>query len=94
MYGDYGWGGGRWLVMVLMMLLFWGALAVLVVWLVRSTHGLDRGPVPSPPAAPPPSSRAHDLLAERYARGEIDEDEYIRRRAVLDGGGSGRATGG
>jgi putative membrane protein len=27
--------------------------------------------------------RAEDILAERFARGEIDEDEYQRRRAAL-----------
>ncbi|WP_225920720.1 SHOCT domain-containing protein [Pseudonocardia oceani] len=26
---------------------------------------------------------AHDVLAERFARGEIDEEEYRRRTAVL-----------
>ncbi len=26
---------------------------------------------------------AEDLLAERFARGEIDEDEYLRRAALL-----------
>ncbi|MEV7960483.1 SHOCT domain-containing protein, partial [Streptomyces sp. NPDC088141] len=29
------------------------------------------------------SRRAEDLLAERFARGEIDEDEYERRLTVL-----------
>lgn len=28
---------------------------------------------------------AHDVLAERFARGEIDEEEYRRRAAVLRG---------
>jgi uncharacterized membrane protein len=26
---------------------------------------------------------ARQILDERYARGEIDEDEYIRRRGLL-----------
>jgi putative membrane protein len=30
-----------------------------------------------------PSSTAEAVLAERYARGEIDEDEYRERLAVL-----------
>ena len=35
-------------------------------------------------SAPPGSSpTARQILDERYARGEIDEDEYQRRRALL-----------
>jgi putative membrane protein len=30
-----------------------------------------------------PGPSAEDVLAERYARGEIDEGEYRQRRAVL-----------
>jgi len=30
------------------------------------------------------SSSAKDLLAERFARGEIDEDEYRKRRDILN----------
>lgn len=30
------------------------------------------------------TSGAHDILDERYARGEIDADEYKRRRADLE----------
>jgi uncharacterized membrane protein len=34
---------------------------------------------------------AEVLLAERFARGEIDEDEYWRRLAALRGAGQARA---
>jgi Short C-terminal domain len=34
-------------------------------------------------AAPPRPSDPEELLAARFARGEIDEDEYQRRLAVL-----------
>lgn len=33
--------------------------------------------------ADPGSLAARRILDERYARGEIDEDEYLRRRALL-----------
>ena len=82
MYNDGSWTAGPWLVM---MLIFWGGLAALVVWLVRSLLARDR--LPTTPAQPPPPPRgADDLLAERFARGEIDEEEFARRRKVLHSG--------
>jgi putative membrane protein len=33
--------------------------------------------------ADPGSFSARQILDERYARGEIDEDEYLRRRGLL-----------
>ncbi|WP_245666918.1 SHOCT domain-containing protein [Micromonospora sediminicola] len=50
-------------------------LAVLagLVWFVVRMPGPDR--------APPGTARR--ILDERYARGEIDEDDYRRRRAGL-----------
>jgi putative membrane protein len=68
-----GWG---WLAMTVGMVAFWGLLITLTVVLLR---GLNRpanrayGPRPSP----------EQLLAERFARGEIDEDEYRRRLVTL-----------
>ncbi len=41
---------------------------------------------PSVPAqAPVPRADAIDILGERYARGEIDRDEYLARKADLVG---------
>lgn len=68
--GGWGWGGG--LVMAFVMLAFWGLLIWTVVMLVRHTSG-QRGTGPTP----------EEVLAERFARGEIDEDEYQKRRDVL-----------
>jgi putative membrane protein len=64
--------------MSLMMLLVWGVPIVLVAWLVRGNlrPGQSAGTTL-------PGSGAERLLAERYARGEIDEDEFTRRRDVL-----------
>ena len=76
-----GWGAGQWLAMSLMMVVFWGAFVALVVWLVRSARYDNR-----PHSTGPPSSHADEILAERYARGEIDDEEYARRRRVLDDG--------
>ena len=63
-----------WLVLVLAGL---ALLAYLCVRLAQSGQGT------SLTTPDPPGSAAQRILAERYARGEIDEDEYRRRRDVL-----------
>lgn len=73
-----GMGFGGWLMMGFTFLVFWGAVIALVVWAVRSNHRDTAG-------GPTPTGRADDVLEERFARGEIDEQEYQRRRDVLHG---------
>jgi hypothetical protein len=53
------------------MLIFWGLVAWVVVTLVRQgdSGGETRG--------------AREILDERYARGEIDDDEYRRRTELI-----------
>jgi len=75
-----GWGAGDWLAMSFMMVVFWGLVIALVVAVVRSTRS-DR--VHGDRSTSTPVQRADEVLAERFARGEIDEDEYTHRRAVL-----------
>ena len=72
--GMSGWG---WFVMALGMILFWALLGTLGVFLVRA---LTRPPKPPAPRSRPAPQQ---LLDERFARGEIDEEEYHRRSAVL-----------
>ncbi|WP_405681475.1 SHOCT domain-containing protein [Streptomyces sp. NBC_00048] len=56
-----------------------GALAVAaVVLLLRGVDRFPTGPTP-PPAVPSPQQ----VLAERFARGEIDEEEYERSLTTL-----------
>lgn len=78
-----GWGLGGWFVIALMMVIFWGLLIAGVVALARYTGSSHRADRPGGPGTPPGAGRAEDVLAERFARGEIDEDEYRRRLAVL-----------
>ncbi|MEQ5803424.1 SHOCT domain-containing protein [Halomonas sp. H10-9-1] len=71
----YGWGhmlfGG------LMMVVFWGGIIALIVFFVR---GLTRSEgVPAVQQRPTPL----EFLQERYARGEIDKQEYEERRQDL-----------
>jgi putative membrane protein len=67
-----GWGGAHMMGMGLFWLFVLVALVVLVVWLLRSS-GTARGALPS----------AEEMLRERYARGEIDAEEYRERLAEL-----------
>jgi putative membrane protein len=76
--GDWGmhpmwWMSGAWGIgMLLTMLIFWGALIIGVVALVRwlSAGGAR-------------SDRALEILRERYARGEIDREEFEARKRDL-----------
>lgn len=64
---NWGWGGA---VGAVLMLLFWGALILGGVGLVRSLSRRQ-------------DDAALRTLRERYARGEIDREEYEERRRVL-----------
>jgi putative membrane protein len=75
---EMGWAG--WLLITPVMIVFWAAVLTSVVLVVRHVAGSARpgaGPGPSRPA------RAEDLLAERFARGDIDDDEYRQRLTLL-----------
>jgi putative membrane protein len=77
MYGDGAWWGFG---MMLVSLLFIAFIVVGVVFLVRYTES-ERTTRRSE------GSRALDILEERFARGEIDRQEYEERRRILTGMG-------
>jgi putative membrane protein len=87
MWYDGGWGWGGWFFMAVFMVLFWALVIAGIVALVRyltgSHHGHQSGPLSSSGEPGWGGRRAEDLVAERFARGEIDEDEYKRRLALL-----------
>ncbi len=72
MYWNDGWGWGAWLVMTIFMVVFWGLVAWVVVTVIRGSSGTER-----------PRDSAEDILAERFARGELDESEYTGRLDAL-----------
>ncbi len=83
--GAYGhghmWGGwGGWVVGPVMMILFAALTVAVVVLVVRWLGGMGGGP-----ARGPKPSAALDILEERFARGEIDKDEFEARRQSLQG---------
>jgi len=72
-----GWGPGAWIAMAFVMLVFWTIIVGALVAIVRSGHLRDHDHSPS---------RLHDaerILAERFARGEIEADEYKQRSDLL-----------
>ena len=78
-----GWGWGGWILMTLVMVAFWGLVITAVVLAIRylASGGSHHNRAGS--GSVPADSRAEDVLAERYARGEIDDDEYRRRLTLI-----------
>lgn len=70
-----GWGGGFGFFGGFMMLVFWGVIIALIVLAVRwLSEGAKSGP----------RSDALDVLRQRFAKGEIDEEEFARRKKALE----------
>ncbi|MCX4585794.1 SHOCT domain-containing protein [Streptomyces sp. NBC_01481] len=73
-----GWG---WFAMAASMILFWVLIIIAVVLLFRA---LGQTPEHThSPSVPSPEQ----VLAKRFARGEIDDEEYRRRLATLHASG-------
>jgi putative membrane protein len=64
---------GRWFILIP---LFWIAVLFAVFWLFRRSGGTGRGGEAA--------LSATEVLERRFAEGQIDEEEYRRRRATLD----------
>ncbi|WP_181038787.1 SHOCT domain-containing protein [Arthrobacter sp. Y81] len=79
MYWDGNMGVWGYIVMGVSFVLFWGAIITAIILFARAMGA--RGPRYEP-GAPGPGI-ADNLLAERFARGEIDESEYTARLTVL-----------
>ncbi|ABH00849.1 conserved hypothetical protein (plasmid) [Rhodococcus jostii RHA1] len=75
----YGMGWGGWVLMAGLMVAFWGLVVVGVMALFRTLR-TDRNP-PYDTDTRRPS--ADTILDERFARGEIDAEEYRIRRDQL-----------
>lgn len=73
------WWGGGWHGMIfgpLLMILMLAVVIAVMVLLVRGAGGKGQATAPS-------HRTPLDILKERFARGEIDKDEFEERRRVL-----------
>jgi len=72
MYWGY-YDGWSWLLMAAMMVLFWGGVAALIVYVARTMTGPRGG------------DQAMDALRRRLASGEISQEEFEKTRRALQG---------
>jgi putative membrane protein len=74
----WGWGGGWWIVGLVVMV-------ACMFWMGRMMmgHGSSHGHGHRDGDAHRPDAR--DILAERFARGEISQEEFEQRKRVLTG---------
>lgn len=90
-FGGWGWALG------LGSLVFWAVVVIAIIALVVYFTRGSRRPLPPfrgyagppgpaggpPPAAPPRALTPEQILAERFARGEIGDEEFRQRLATL-----------
>ncbi len=72
-YGGWGPGFG-WVFMILFWALIILGIVAMVKWLMSTSSG----------SRSCPSKSARELLDERYARGEIDREEYEQKKRDLE----------
>lgn len=70
MYEGHWFGGG-------FMWIFWILLILVIVWAVKASVGTGGG-------APPSNRSPLEILRERYAKGEIDQETYDRMKKELE----------
>ena len=78
-YGHYGMGGGGWLFGPIMMVIFFALLVGAVVLILR-LMGVDMGG-----GGAKKEDEPLEILRLRFARGELDREEYDERRKALGG---------
>jgi putative membrane protein len=87
--GGHGFDGGPMVLIgpaiALSLLILFAVFLVLAALVVRRRGPWARGSLMAARAGMMRPTSAETILAERFARGEIDKDEFVQRRAVLRG---------
>ncbi|MFT5447786.1 MAG: putative membrane protein [Gammaproteobacteria bacterium] len=80
-YGPHMWDGGSWMFSgpMMMLIVIVIVIVLLAALLLRWFGGSDQGQARNHTPRPSPV----DILKERFARGELDKEEYEERRRVL-----------
>ena len=81
MMGDGMMGGGLMILFMILWLIFLVAIIALIVWLVMRLFASQRGGERQQARG----DSAEQILRERFARGEIDAEEYEHSLEVLRG---------
>lgn len=76
-YGN-GMGTGGWVIMIAAMTLFWGLVIFAGIMIFRGSSKSHSGSVTQ-------DRGALGILDDRYARGEVNREEYEARKAALRG---------
>jgi len=89
-YHDAWWQGGFHLLSlvlfaILIGVLVWGVLRLSSQGVLASARAGSSPAGPMPPAGPPPRDQALDELRVRYARGELERNDFLERSADLGG---------
>ena len=74
-YGWDGWGGGFWMLGGVLLLI---GVIILVVWAVTALSRTGQAPTHGPSGPTP-----NEILRERFARGDISEQEFEQAKKVL-----------
>lgn len=79
-HGYGGWGWGSWILTAIVLTIFFALVITAIVAAVRYLNGPGHH---SAHHNSPPGRKPEDILAERFARGEIDDEDYRRRITLL-----------
>lgn len=86
-YEMWGNGSGGGVVMFVLMIAFWILVGCAVLYFVRHSnhsHDLHHSHLPHGAFAAPADSPV-EILKMRFAKGELDEEEYLKRLKHLEG---------
>lgn len=75
-WGNNGWDAGMWIIMIIVVVMLWVLIVFGVMAFSRYLRHGDLRPLRG-------NGGAEAILRDRFARGEIDEDEFRKRMTAL-----------